>query len=231
VSCFLLFREQCHDSPLYTQARTWNTSLSKSRGSRTYGQDQVNERYGRTSKATVDPFTAVPTYSQKFVQAERTLPDLGSRPFAKEFFPAELHATLDGGEGPTTKRRKTGPKTLGLSNITSLRTAEELFLADGEQQHNQHQANGEVADLSKAMQVISTIEKRTEEGEDDGFLSGDEDDWVRGEGEEDGENLDDPDQYDDEASDDDYNAEQYFEDGGSDKEYDEGGGDDGGDYM
>jgi len=225
VSCFLLFREQCHDSPLYTQARTWNQNLSK--GRRTYGQEQVNKRYGQTSKATVDPFLAVPTYSQKFVQAERTLPDLESRPFAKEFFPPELHATLDGEDGPAHKRRKTGPKTLGLSNITSLKTAGELFLSDAE-----HQPNGEALDPTKAMQAISSIEKRTEEGED-GFLSDDDDDWVRDNADDDGENLDDPDQYgDDESGDDDYNAEQYFEGNQDEDDYDEGGGgDDGADYM
>ncbi|KAK3352867.1 DNA-directed RNA polymerase III, subunit Rpc31 [Lasiosphaeria hispida] len=224
VSFFLLFREQCHDGPLYTQARSWTQDFSKPR--RTYGQDQINKRYGQTSKATVDPFLAVPTYAQKFTQSERTLPDLESRPFAKEFFPPELHATLDGddGGGPASKRRKTGPKTLGLSNITQLKTAEELFLPEGME-------NGS-GNLDKAMEVLATMEKR-EDGEEDGFLSGEEDDWVKENGEEGEDNAEDEDQYDDDSGDDDYNAEAYFEGNQDEDDYDEGGGgDDGGaDYM
>ncbi|KAK4445981.1 DNA-directed RNA polymerase III, subunit Rpc31 [Podospora aff. communis PSN243] len=224
VSSFLLFREQCHESPLYTQPRACNTS--RSRGSRAYGQDQVNERYGRASKATVDPFTAVPSYSQRFLPPERTLPDLGSRPFAKEFFPPELHATLDGEDGPGAKRRKAGPKTLGLSNITSLRTAAEVFFADRE-----HHVGGDIdKDLNEAMRLIDSMEKRGEEGEDDEFLLDDEEEWVREQGDEEGENMDDPDQYDDEDDNDDYNAENYF-DTGEDNEDEDGGGNDGGDYM
>ena len=45
VSYFLLFREQCHDGPLYTQARTWKQTLGKP--GRTYGQEQINSRYGQ----------------------------------------------------------------------------------------------------------------------------------------------------------------------------------------
>ncbi|KAK3361223.1 DNA-directed RNA polymerase III, subunit Rpc31 [Lasiosphaeria ovina] len=229
VSFFLLFREQCHDGPLYTQARTQNGG----RSGRTYGQDQINKRYGQTSKATVDPFFAVPTYSQKFKQVERTLPDLDTRPFAKEFFPSELHATLDGDDSPTSgpanKRRKTGPKVLALSNITSLKTAEELFLPESQQ-------SGLDATVSydKALQVLNALEKRNEDGDDEGFLSGeDDDDWVKAANEDDEAeaNVEDEDQYDDESGDD-YNAEAYFEGNQDDEDYDEGGDDGGGgDYM
>ncbi|KAK3688640.1 DNA-directed RNA polymerase III, subunit Rpc31 [Podospora appendiculata] len=214
VSFFLLFREQCHDGPLYTQARTWTQGLGKTQ--RTYGQDQINSRYGQTSKATVDPFLAVPTYSQKFIQPERTLPDLESRPFAKEFFPPELHATLDGDDGPSAnKRRRTGPKSLALSHITALRTAEELFLPEAQQSYD------------KALQVLDTVEKN---GDDLGFLSGedDDDDWVKHRDEDDdgdGNVEEDNDEYDDESGDD-YNAEQYFSGGDDDDDY--GDDDDGG---
>lgn len=223
VSYFLLFREQCHDSPLYTQARTWNDSYSK--GRRAYGQDQINKRYGQKSKATVDPFLAVPTYSKRFAQAERALPDLESWPFAKEFFPEELHATLEGEGGPAQKRRRTGPKTLALSSITFLRTAEELFLGEG------HQIDA-AGNISRAIQEIDSLEKRA--GEDEGFLSGDEDDWVKDKDDEDGEgNADDPDRYESESDDDndDYNAEAYFDGNQDDEDYGDDGGDDGGDYM
>ncbi|KAH6612902.1 DNA-directed RNA polymerase III subunit Rpc31-domain-containing protein [Chaetomium sp. MPI-SDFR-AT-0129] len=280
ISYFLLFREQCQDSPLYTQARSRNTTttpaststINPSSGSgsnagtsRTYGQDQLNKRYGQTTKATIDPFTSVPMYSHRFRQVPRTLPDLGARSFAKEFFPAELHSTLDGEDdsgagtgmgGQGNKRRRMGPKTLGLSSITSYKTAEELFLGgsgaeSGIGSGGEHK--GKNGGLNKALELITTIEQRHQHGED-AYLSGedDDDDWVKGrngagagggggntgnnveDGEGGGggeEGLDDGDSnYEDEyESGDDYNAEAYFDGNQDDEEYDEGGDD--GDYL
>jgi len=192
-----------------------------------YGQEQINKRYGTVSKATVDPFTAVPQYSDRFQKVPRTLPDLGSRPFAKEFFPPELHATLDGEDdgAPASKKRRTGPKTLGLSNITSYKTAEEVFMLE-----TQAGAAGGDASLDKALQLLNTLEKRGDDGEEE-FLSGeDDDDWVKNNGDDDGEgNAEEDDQYEDESGDD-YNAEQYFDGNQDDDDYDDGG-DDGGDYF
>jgi len=237
VSFFLLFREQCQDSALYTQARSWSQAVDRAR---TYGQEQVNKRYGQTTKATLDPFTAVPTYSHRFKKIPRTLPDLASRPFAKEFFPPELHATLDGEDegttatgtganGPAAKRRRVGPKTLGLSNITSYKTAEELFLPDGAASTAAGLDDG--ANLGKALQLFNSVEKRNEDGDEEGFLSGeDDDDWVKGNGEDDEDgNVEEDDQYEDESGDD-YNAEAYFDGNQDDEDYDEGG-DEGGDYF
>ncbi|KAK4142539.1 DNA-directed RNA polymerase III subunit Rpc31-domain-containing protein [Dichotomopilus funicola] len=267
ISYFLLFREQCQDSPLYTQARSRATTSTPSSSSpsttnpsgsagssRTYGQDQLNKRYGQTTKATIDPFTSVPMYSHRFRQVPRTLPDLGARSFAKEFFPAELHSTLDGeddsgggagggmgGGGQAAKRRRVGPKTLGLSSITSYKTAEELFLGGtgsgldsttGSGGDGHKGKNG----LNKALELITTLEQRHQHGED-AYLSGedDDDDWVKGRNGAGGaggeEGLDDGDSnYEDEyESGDDYNAEAYFDGNQDDEEYDEGGDD--GDYL
>ncbi|KAK4183417.1 hypothetical protein QBC35DRAFT_508077 [Podospora australis] len=227
ISYFLLFREQCHDSPLYTHSRTWVQDRSTT-NKRTYGQDQINRRYGQSSEATVDAFNAVPTYSQQFQQTSRTLPDLSSWPFAKEFFPPELHATLDGEDEPANKRRKTGPKSLGLSNITSYKTAEDLEMEAAAEQAG---GGAEHEDINKALELLNRVEKNTAEGGEDGFLSGeDDDDWVKNnEGDEDAEsNAADSDEYDDESGDD-YNAEQYFDEGDND-DYDDGG-EDGGQYY
>ena len=178
----------------------------------------------------MDPFTAVPVYSHKFKKVPRTLPDLGSRPFALEFFPAELHPTLEGddepgagGGGAAAKRRRVGPKTLGLSSITSYKTAEELFRPDAPL------SNGG-GNLNKALELLSAVEKRNEDGEE-AFLSGeDDDDWVKTNGE-DGEDAvaDEDDVYEDESGDD-YNAEAYFDGNQDDEDYDEGG-DEGGDFF
>ncbi|KAL2173733.1 DNA-directed RNA polymerase III, subunit Rpc31 [Thermothelomyces heterothallicus CBS 202.75] len=222
VSFFLLFREQCQDSPLYTQARS-RTQASAT--ARTYGQDQLNKRYGQVTKATVDPFTAVPMYSHKFQKLPRTLPDLGSRPFAKEFFPPELHSTLDGDDEPGTKRRRVGPKTLGLSSITSYKTAEELFLTDMPQV-----GSGANANLDKALELLNTVEKQNEDGKE-AYLSGeDDDDWVKGNGEDDEDGVAEEDDIYEDESGDDYNAEQYFDGNQDDEDYDEGG-DDGEGYF
>jgi DNA-directed RNA polymerase III subunit RPC7 len=170
----------------------------------------------------------VPTYSHKFQKAPRTLPNLGSRPFAKEFFPPELHATLDGDDEPSAKRRRVaGPKTLGLSNITSYKTAEEVFLPEGGQQ----QDGGGNANLDKALQLLNTMEKRNEDGDEEAFLSGeDDDDWVKNNGEDDEDaEAEEDDQYEDDE-DDDYNAEAYFDGKEDDEDYDEGG-DDGVDFF
>lgn len=183
---------------------------------------------------------------------------MGARSFAKEFFPAELHATLDGeddsmGGGQATKRRRVGPKTLGLSSITSYKTAEELFFAGGgtDSATGEHKSKNP---LNKALELMTTIEQRHQHGED-AYISGedDDDDWVKGrngaggtgaggagntgnaddgEGGAGGEEgLDEGDSnYEDEyESGDDYNAEAYFDGNQDDEEYDEGGDD--GDYL
>lgn len=77
VECYLLVREQVHASPLYTHTQT-----SRAEATRAYGQDQINQRYGVQNKATIDPFVAVPLYSNRFEKPERTLPDLLARPFS-----------------------------------------------------------------------------------------------------------------------------------------------------
>jgi DNA-directed RNA polymerase III subunit RPC7 len=187
---------------------------------RVYGQDQINKRYGVKNQATIDPFLAMPTYSQRFTKQERSLPDLASRPFAKEFFPRELHETLEGADGPGgAKRRKMNKKTLALSNITSLRTAEEIFLPEAAQQ--------ELADAegqNKALQLLDKINDG--EGGVDNIDLEDDDDWVQSNNVGDGDDDDaaeDSDQYDDESGDD-YNAEQYFEENQPDDDYGDGDG-------
>lgn len=83
VRSFLLFREQVHDGPLYTATRSFNAfAASGSSTPRAYGQEQINQRYGKKDKGTIDPFTAMEMPSSRMKRVERALPDLGARPFS-----------------------------------------------------------------------------------------------------------------------------------------------------
>lgn len=172
-----------------------------------YGQDQVNAKYSVRTRATADPFTAVATYSQKFSRPERALPDFGGRPFCKEFFPRELHPTLDGDDVAPGERRRGGEaKRLRLSRITALPTAEDVFHVAGEAD--------EVVGPDGAKKTLEALE-RMPDGE------GGEDEWEDGADEEEQDV-----EYDDEDAGD-YDAENYFDDGelgdGDDGDDDHGG--------
>lgn len=83
VRSLLLFREQVHDGPLYTATRSWaKTTSSGATTPRAYGQEQINQRYGVKTKATIDPFTAVEMPHSHLRRPERALPDFGDRPFS-----------------------------------------------------------------------------------------------------------------------------------------------------
>ncbi|EXF83924.1 hypothetical protein CFIO01_03947 [Colletotrichum fioriniae PJ7] len=205
VNAFLLFRRQFQDGPLYTRKRTWGMDPTNTR--KLYGQEQVNAKYGVRTRATADPFNAVPTYSQKFTRPERALPDFGGRPFCKEFFPLELHETLDGDDvAPGEKRRGGEAKRLKLSRITALPTAEEMFHVNAEGDED-----GEVGP-DGAKKKLEALERMGEaEGE------GGEEEWEEG-----GEEEQDVEYDDSDAGD--YDAENYFDDGEFGE--DDGGGDD-----
>ncbi|KAI1092200.1 DNA-directed RNA polymerase III, subunit Rpc31 [Rostrohypoxylon terebratum] len=105
VTAFVAFRRAFHNTPLYTHRHLTRNSVSDAATSkpsdpvrRAYGQAQLNARFGVKSKASADPFRAVPLYSNKFVDEVRVLPDLRRRAdcYVKAFFPEELWATLHG---------------------------------------------------------------------------------------------------------------------------------------
>ncbi|KAK7735522.1 DNA-directed RNA polymerase III subunit C31 [Cytospora paraplurivora] len=210
VKSFLLFREQIHGGPFYTATRTWDPATSHTRA---YGQEQINQRYGIKNKANVDPFTAVEMPSSRMKRPERALPDLSERPFNKALFPPELHGTLDGEDGGAVGARRAAvkKKTMTLSKVTTLRTAEEIF--------NMPEVNGvDANDNAKALEALEKLEEGGGEGEDDMDLGLDEDAYE--------EDMDDAYEDDDGG---DYDAEAYF-DNGDDDDMDDGGGGDEGEY-
>ena len=230
VDCFLLVREQTHSSPLYTQTRTLKGPGSSSNAgagvsggsSKAYGQDQINQQYGVRNKATIDPFTAVPMYSHRFQTVERALPDLAARPFSRELFPPELWPTIEGqdgralGAGGRAGGAMGSKKVLALSDVTSLRTAEEIFQIQ--------KGPGDAIGTHKALEQLEKFKVGMENEDNVEFdLVEDEGDYDEVEDEE----------YDDDEEGD-YNAEAAF-DNGDDDDYgddygDEGGGGDEGMY-
>lgn len=64
-----------------------------------FGEKQANDIFSSRNQSDFDPFTGVPTYEMKYEKKTRAIPLLSGRPFIKDFFPAELHSTLDGTDG------------------------------------------------------------------------------------------------------------------------------------
>ncbi|KOS22935.1 hypothetical protein ESCO_003635 [Escovopsis weberi] len=210
VQHFLLLRHQVHLSPLYISKRT--SLIDPAAPRKVYGRDQMNALFDVKSKASVDPFTAVPTYSQRFARQERALPDWSARPVCREMFPAELLDTVDAadagaGAGARKKRR------LELSKVNALPSAEEAFGmlaaagagADDELDDDDDGGGEPLAGPADGRKILERLDAmRDDDGDDAG---GDLDD-EEGLGEEE----DEDEVYDDEDAGD-YDAEGYFDNG------------------
>ncbi|KAK2594607.1 DNA-directed RNA polymerase III subunit C31 [Conoideocrella luteorostrata] len=203
VQHFLLLRHQIHSSPLYTSKRTSSHDPTAPR--KMYGQAQMNARYGIKNKASVDPFTAMPTYSQKFVREERALPDWSARPMYREMFPAELLETVEPEDGAGVRKKR----RLELSKVSSLPNAEEAFGMPS------LVGDGDGDDEGTGKNLLEKLEAMHDDEGDDGAEL------------EDDEGLEDEEDeaYDDEDAGD-YDAENYF-DNGDEMGDDYGDGDDG----
>lgn len=132
---------------------------------------------------------------------------------AKSLFPPELHATLESEDGPAGAhgRKRGKKKTMTLSKVTALRTAEEIF--------NMPDVNGADKDKDSHQRVLEALAQLDETGggDDDELDLDDEEDFEQEMDEE----------YDDEDGGDDYDAEGYFDNGDDDDMDDGGGGDEG----
>ncbi|KAH6989340.1 DNA-directed RNA polymerase III, subunit Rpc31 [Ilyonectria sp. MPI-CAGE-AT-0026] len=199
IQHLLLLRHQIHGGALYTSKRTSLNDPTAPR--KLYGQAQMNARYDVKNKASLDPFTAVPTYSSKFVREERALPDWSHRPVCRELFPAELLDTIDASAAASTKPGTYKRRRLELSSISALPSAEEAFGMEGDDE-------GQGRNLLERLEAM-----KDDEGGEGGEL-------------EDEEGMEEEEQdeaYDDEDAGD-YDAENYFDNG---DEFGEDYGDDG----
>lgn len=218
VQHFLLLRHQVHSSPLYTSKRPSAADPLAPR--KAYGQDQTNALYGVQSRASIDPFTAVPTYSQRFVREERGLPDWSKRPICRELFPPELHDTVD----PVSSAGRAKRRKLVLSSVNALPSAEQAFgmvNSAEEEQYVEGEYEGETGEGAVKKPERSLLDRLNE-------LRGDEDDENTIDVED--EDLAEEEEEEDEVYDDedagDYDAENYF-DNGDELGDDYGDGDDG----
>lgn len=194
-----------------------------------YGQEQRNALYGVKNKASMDPFTAMPTYSQRFVREERALPDWSRRPICRELFPEELLGTIDPDGGKATTELGSGPakkkRKLELSSVSALPSAEIAFGmvddeegpwdGDGYEDHAAAAAGEEGGGPGEGRNALEKLEAMKDEEAEEGVDIDDE------EGAEQEEEEDEA--YDDEDAGD-YDAENYF-DGGDEMGDDYGDGD------
>lgn len=161
----------------------------------------MNAVYGVKNKASLDPFTAMPTYSQKFVREERALPDWSGHPVCREMFPQELLDTIDpsSGTGPRKKRR------LELSRVSALPSAEEAFGMAGAGEEDIAAEEGEgAAGSGSGSNLLEKLEAiQDEEGDE---AAGEVDEEEAAEEDEEDEVYDDEDAGD-------YDAENYFDNG------------------
>jgi DNA-directed RNA polymerase III subunit RPC7 len=221
VRHFLLLRHQIHSSSLYTSKRTSVHDPTAPR--KVYSSAQINAQFSVRSKASVDPFTAVPTYSQRFVREERALPDWSRRPVCRELFPPELLGTIDAQAevgAPARKQRR-----LELTRVNALPSAEEAFgmtAADLDDDTAAAHADAEIGDDAP----VSSARRRSRLLEGLDAMRDDEGDDAADAEDDEGINEEDQDEAYDDSDAGDYDAENYF-DNGDDFNEDYGDGDDG----
>lgn len=204
---YLLLRHQVHSSSLYTSKRT--SAIDPTAPRKVYGMAQMNAVYSVKNKASLDPFTAVPTYSQRFVREERALPDWSRRPVCRELFPPELLDTIDAQTAGGAVRKK---RRLELSRVNALPSAEEAFglVGPGDEYDDEGgaaNADGEIGDDATS----ARSRNRLLEGLD--AMRDEEGDEAADAEDEEGLNEEDQDEAYDDSDAGDYDAENYFDNG------------------
>lgn len=196
---------------------------------RTYGQEQINARFGVKNRATMDPFLAVPMYSHQFVDETRTLPELKARAneYVREFFPEELWGTLEGRDAGGPKGGFVGSITRKGKERRGTKRKSAAAIADGDpfasddevdgHNHLRKRRENETDEERKARieAAIKDGEKEDGEAKEDVDLD-----------EEEAEMSQEDDEYDDDEGGD-YDAELYFDGGDNDDIGDDEGGGEG----
>ncbi|MCJ1307635.1 hypothetical protein MMC25_001282 [Agyrium rufum] len=229
VQKYLALREKIHNGPYYTYlGENWKVGKTGARSSVTVvsqqQQQQKREKRAIGNAVGFDPFEGMETYGQRYVRRPRRLPRVEGRGYILDFFPPELHSTLNpslsrlpGGttNGTTTNGidSKTNPNRTLTSRLEALEAADDESNARDVrlQEDNNNNNNNNRDEDGDIVLDPEDAEAALNEADVDDDYEDDEDDLA-----------------------DDYNAEQYFDDGGEDggDDYggDEGDGGGGGDY-
>ncbi|KAH8802760.1 DNA-directed RNA polymerase III, subunit Rpc31 [Xylogone sp. PMI_703] len=197
VRKFRALRDKIHEGPLYTQSG----KIDPAKPVKTFDDNHLNTPYGRPSKADVDPFVGVETYSMKYEPKKNTLPQLDALPFNKELFPKELWSTLEGEEGDEVR-----------AHVNRIAKKKAALILDMKSQA--------AAPQDSSQRTKTLLEKIKDLGEDEDAT---EDAEALEEEEEEDYNYED----DEDEMGGDYDAEQYFDGGEND---DDDGDDGGGEY-
>jgi DNA-directed RNA polymerase III subunit RPC7 len=183
VKHFFAVRKRIHDGSFYTVLNDGHKN----------GLKRKANDAAPTEDSLFNPFMDNQTFSSQYMKKRRKLPVLDDRPYAVQFFPQELHATLGIGQNGLSITKK--KRTLGADKTLRMDSFKDTLNALTEQLE-EAQARAEEEDED---------EDEDEEAEDEEKEDADEDDdnWSAVSS-------------DSEDSDDDYNAEQYFENGEED---------------
>jgi DNA-directed RNA polymerase III subunit RPC7 len=105
IEHFRVLRKAHHDGPLYTvldpSARVSKPSDLPGMRSFGYSTAQAAQNAAINTKE-VNPFDALPTFSQKYKKPRRPVPKLEDGGYIKTFFPLELHQYIDPSSAPQT---------------------------------------------------------------------------------------------------------------------------------
>lgn len=128
IEHFRALRKSHRDGPLYTilDASARVSKPSDLPGMRAFGYSTAQAATNAAiNTKEVDPFEALPTFTQKYKKPRRPVPNLEGGDYIKAFFPTELHQYIDPSSAPV----QSGVGKKGRAKMT---VAEEEELAEDE---------------------------------------------------------------------------------------------------
>jgi DNA-directed RNA polymerase III subunit RPC7 len=133
IQHFRTLRKSHHDGPLYTildpSARI--SKPSDLPGMRTFGYSTAQAAANAAiNTKEVNPFEALPTFSQKYKKPRRPVPKLEGGDYIKSFFPVELHQYIDPSSAPQIGMGKTARAKLTATEEEEMLEDEEAILEE-----------------------------------------------------------------------------------------------------
>ncbi|KAI9645332.1 DNA-directed RNA polymerase III subunit C31 [Ciborinia camelliae] len=182
VKYYRTLRDKIHRGPLYTHS----TKRDIDAPTKTFGEKQFNEQYGRQTKSDFDPFLGVETYSMKYQRKKRAIPLVSGMNFNKEFYPKELWSVLDGEEEAKVAKDNAALAAMGDEDpsertralLAKIERATGVEGADGEgedmgEEEIEEEQDNDYEDDEEDMGGDYDAEQYFENGEDDDDDGGD----------------------------------------------------------